>query len=70
MRSVIAIPHTPVVAVVPQVRLHQTDVLCTVIIVVTDTKVSMMGIRITLTSSKIVAYGAVGRVLPTVSRFV
>ena len=64
-------PHHPVEAVVPQVRLHQTDVLCTVRIVA-DTKVFMMGIIITLNSSTIVAYRAVGRgrVPPTVRKFV
>jgi hypothetical protein len=64
-------PHHPVVAVVPQVRLHQTDVLCTVR-VVANTKVSMMGIRITLNSSTLVAHRAVGRgrVPPAVSEFV
>ena len=64
-------PHHPVVAVVPQVRLHQTDVLCTVR-VVADTKVSMMGIRNTLNSSTLVACRAVGmgRVPLTVSKFV
>jgi hypothetical protein len=49
-----------VVVVAPQVQTHQTDVLCTVR-VVASTKVSMMGIRITLNSSTLVARRAVGR---------
>ena len=64
-------PVAAVAAVALQVRLHQTDVLCTVR-VVANTKVSMTGIRITLNSSTIVAHRDVGkgRLPPTVGKFV